>query len=74
MAKAKYVSRIGKASVRTTSNGGRYVRPFDVIRSDSGRAAVRSHASAARENARSSDTSPDDKGRDLSGRDDRRTR
>ncbi len=47
MKDTKYNSSTGKPIVRTTSNGGRYVRPSDIVRSASGRAIIKSHASAA---------------------------
>jgi len=33
-----------KPPVRTTANGGRSVRPSDIVRSTSGRAIIQSHA------------------------------
>lgn len=36
----KYVSRIDKPTIYTTSKGARYVRPFDILRSESGRAVI----------------------------------
>jgi hypothetical protein len=36
----KYASRIDKPTVYTTSKGARYVRPFDILRSESGRAVI----------------------------------
>lgn len=46
MKDTKYNSRTEKPIVRSTSNGGRYVRPSDIVRSTSGRAIIKSHASA----------------------------
>lgn len=40
MTQKKYVSRIDKPTVYTTSKGGRIVRPFDILRSKTGRAAI----------------------------------
>ena len=60
MKDTKYNSSTGKPVVRTTSNGGRYVRPSDIVRSSSGRAIIRSHASAAGSSAtKSSEVSAD---------------
>lgn len=38
--KNKYTSRIEKPTIYTTSKGGRYVRPFDILRSEQGRATI----------------------------------
>jgi hypothetical protein len=51
MTKGKLQSRIAKAKPRTTSKGGQYITPFDLVRSDRGRAIVDSHASMS-ENGR----------------------
>ncbi len=40
MRENKYASRISKPTVYTTSKGGRYVHPFDILRSESGRAVI----------------------------------
>lgn len=48
MKDTKYNSSIEKPIVRTTSSGGRYVRPSEIVRSTSGRAIIKSHATAAR--------------------------
>jgi hypothetical protein len=40
MREKKYDSHIPKAIVYTTSKGGRYVRPFDILRSESGRDVI----------------------------------
>lgn len=47
MSESKYNSRIEKPVVHTTSKGGRYVRPFDILRSETGRAVIKSHAASA---------------------------
>ena len=45
MSVKKYESHIDKPEVHTTSKGGSFVTPFDVIRSKAGRALVKSHTS-----------------------------
>ncbi len=40
MRENKYASRIEKPKIYTTSKGGRYVHPFDILRSESGRAVI----------------------------------
>jgi len=40
MSKKEYASRIDKPTVFTTSKGARFVRPFDILRSESGRATI----------------------------------
>ncbi|MCU1438990.1 MAG: hypothetical protein JWP66_2077 [Naasia sp.] len=44
MPRKEYNSRISRAPVYTTARGGRFVRPFDIIRSESGRAIIESHS------------------------------
>lgn len=52
MVKKEYVSKIDRPVNHTTSKGGSYVEPFDVIRSTAGRAAIASHAESKRSIAR----------------------
>lgn len=44
----KYISRIDKPVVHITASGAMYVRPFDIIRSESGRAIIHRHAAEER--------------------------
>ena len=47
MSEKKYISHIEKPEVHTTSKGGSYVTPFDVVRSVRGREVIKSHAATA---------------------------
>lgn len=40
MVKTNYEAQIKKPTVHTTSKGVRFVRPFDIIRSEQGRAVI----------------------------------
>ena len=60
MKDTKYNSKTEKPIVRTTSSGGRFVRPSDIVRSTSGRAIIRSHASATTSSSPKKSEPPDD--------------
>ena len=44
MSKRRYEKKTAYPVVNTTRNGGRFVRPFDILRSESGIAVIREHA------------------------------
>lgn len=44
MSERRYEKKTAYPVVNTTRNGGRFVRPFDILRSESGIAVIREHA------------------------------
>ena len=51
MSEKKYNSHIDKPEVHITASGAMFVRPFDIIRSKSGRAVIHRHASEEANNS-----------------------
>ena len=46
MSDSKKYARISSPHIYTTKNGSRYVRPFDILRSDAGRAIIERYTDA----------------------------